>query len=184
MTFNLPTFTPPLPITASPLHAPHACSLRARRAPSPPRLSVATPPAPPPLPSDHDDTISLIAPPILGLSSLNAALSAPPSLVASPDTLLVVIFHARWCRVCKTLLHKLPRIAPMYPHVKWLSVDFAEHENKQLCRELGVKLLPTFQFYRPGAVAGTAVLEQFTSGPFGIKRVEERLQPYGPPLRR
>lgn len=166
----------PHPLLSSLSTPPPAHHLSSRPSPRPPpRGSVAPPPS---LhnPSDHEQAVSSVIPPITGMPALNIALSSP--VCPAPDTLIVVMFHARWCRVCKTLAHKILRVAPTYPSVVWLSVDFAEKENKALCRDLGVRLLPTFRFYRPGMAADDRPLEEFTSGPFGIKRVQERLEPY------
>lgn len=82
--------------------------------------------------------------------------------------------------MCKTLAAKIPRVAPDFPNVSWLRVDFAELDNKHLCRDIGVKMLPTFRFYRPGMTADDKALDSFTTGPFGVKRLEERLGPYRP----
>lgn len=62
-----------------------------------------------------------------------------------------------------------------YPGLVWATVDFAQLPNKPLCSSLGVKLLPTFRFYRGGMAAEDKALDQFTTGPFGAKRLEERL---------
>lgn len=172
------TFLPSIPLSTSShtsLPSPRHRSPRPHLRLPPLRSSVASPP---PLhnPSDHEQAVSSLLPPIKGFSALNAALS--PSSYTSADTLIVVMFHARWCRVCKTLAHKISRIAPTYTDVIWLSVDFAEMENKGLCRDLGVRFLPTFRFYRPGMAPNDRPLEDFTSGPFGVKRVQERLKPY------
>lgn len=101
---------------------------------------------------------------------------------ASTSPFVVVMFHARWCRTCKTLAAKLPRVARDFPTVAWVSIDFAEMENKPLCAELSVKLLPTFHIYGRRDADGDAqmaLLEQFTAGPFGVKRLVERLHDCG-----
>lgn len=77
--------------------------------------------------------------------------------------------------MCKTLSSKLYRVTQRFPNILWLAVDFAEVPNKQLSSQLGVRLLPTFRFYQPGANIDDA-LDHFTSGPFGAKRLIERLE--------
>ncbi|CAN8073304.1 unnamed protein product [Agarophyton chilense] len=135
------------------------------------QLSVATPP-PPLRPSDKSSSHEHASPaqPLVGAESLQRALLTTP-----PGKLVAVMFHARWCRVCKTLAPKLHRVAEQFPDVIWLSVDFAELPNKPLSAQLGVKLLPTFRFYNPQANIDDAV-DHFTTGPFGVKRLVEHLE--------
>lgn len=109
---------------------------------------------------------------LVGRESLQRALSG-----ASGSTPVIVFFHARWCRVCKTLAAKLPQVAQRYPRLAWYHVDFAVFENKPLCKDLAVRLLPTFRLYWGGAL-DTQHEEDFTTGPFGAKRLEERLEQF------
>lgn len=90
------------------------------------------------------------------------------------DSLVVVCFVANWCRVCRTLLTKVRRLSSAHPELVFVTVDFAHEDNKPLCSALGVKLLPTFHFYR-GTHDAAGFSDQFTAGPFGIKRLIERL---------
>lgn len=171
-TMKPPAFLPSLPLSSS------TASLHIRACPrhSPPTQSaLASPPPPlhpphPPSPSSSK-ALHLHAPSLTGRSALTAALSALP-----PDRLLLVFFHARWCRVCKTLASKLPTITRDYQSIEIRSVDFADRVNKPLCSELGVKLLPTFRVYRAGMSISDKPLEQFTTGPFGVQRLKERLE--------
>lgn len=161
------TFTTPSPlhnVTNSGL-PPSTCYRR------PPQLSIATPP-PPLRPSDKGLPQEHASPaePLIGVDALQTALNATPA-----NKLAVVMFHARWCRVCRTLSSKLFRVAEDFPNVVWLSVDFAELPNKPLCARLNVKLLPTFRFYNPNADIDEA-LDHFTTGPFGAKRLVEHLE--------
>lgn len=94
------------------------------------------------------------------------------------DSVVVVIFVAGWCRVCKTLLGKIRRFARAHPHVTFHTVDFATAENKPLCDELGVRMLPTFRLYRnPDSIED--VVDMWTSGPFGTKLLVDRLVDIG-----
>ncbi|KAI0567684.1 thioredoxin [Gracilaria domingensis] len=163
----MPAFTSSSPLRIFAPALPHSSKCQRR----PPHLSVATPP-PPVRPSDKSSSNEHASPaqPLVGAESLQRAL-----LTAPPEKLVVVMFHARWCRVCKTLGSKLFRVAEQFPDVMWLSIDFAELENKPLCAKLGVKLLPTFRFYKPQADIDQAV-DHFTTGPFGAKRLVEHLE--------
>lgn len=137
---------------------------------SPPRMALAPPPPKPPVPD--------FAPPspapepwcdaLVGRQALETVLST------SGDAFVVVIFVAQWCRTCKTLLSKVQRLSLAHPEIRFVTVDFVKDENKTLCGALNVKLLPTFHFYR-NANDGLDHMAQFTAGPFGIKRLIERL---------
>ena len=62
------------------------------------------------------------------------------------DKLVVVDVYARWCGACRALYPKLCKIAAEYPDVVFVKVNF--DANKDLCKSLGVKVLPYFKFYR------------------------------------
>ena len=62
------------------------------------------------------------------------------------DRLVVVDFYARWCGACRALAPKLAKIAEANPDVIVLKVEF--DDNKDMCRSMGVKVLPFFQLYR------------------------------------
>lgn len=129
-------------------------------------------PSPPLRPSDKSTPHETASPalPVVGAEALQRELTIAPA-----DKFIVVMFQARWCRVCKTLSSKLSRVAERFPNVVWLGVDHVEVPNKELCSQLNVKLLPTFRFYQPGAAIDDA-LDHFTIGPFGAKRLIERLE--------
>lgn len=96
----------------------------------------------------------------------------------SPRTTpVIVFFHARWCRVCKTLSNKLGLVAQRFPYLQWYEVDNAVPDNKPLCHDLDVRLLPTFRIYWGGS-DDTSHVEDFTTGPFGSKRLIERLDDF------
>ena len=59
---------------------------------------------------------------------------------------MVVDVYARWCAACRALYPKLCKIANEYPDVVFVKVNF--DENKDLCKSLGVKVLPYFKLYR------------------------------------
>ena len=136
-----------------------------------PRMAVAVPPRPPLRPSPGSSPL----PPepeahsVVGKKELERVLSG------AGDALVVVIFVASWCRVCKTLQAKVRRVAAAHPDIVWLKVDLANHPNRSLCTDLGVRMLPTFHFYRRAKNMKDSI-EKFTAGPFGVKRLKEHLQ--------
>lgn len=71
-------------------------------------------------------------------------------------------------------MNKVQRLAEAYPDLTFYTINFATHENKQVCADLEVKLLPTFHFYRD-ATDVADFLDAFIAGPFGIRRLIERL---------
>lgn len=139
------------------------------------RLSVATPSPPPPPASLPPNDPSWH---VVGRKQLEECLKRVAVEARSGETeLVLVMFHAKWCRVCKTLRQKLRQVEISYRNVKWVSVDIAEQENKHVSQELGVKMLPTFFLYTPGAQIEDT-LERFVAGPFAVKRVKDNLERY------
>ena len=65
---------------------------------------------------------------------------------AKQDQLVVLEFFAPWCAACKALFPKMKKICGENPDVRFLVCNF--DENRSLSRQLGVKVLPFFQFYR------------------------------------
>lgn len=141
-----------------------------------PRLAVATPPPPPPPPAINIParyTTPQPQPPctpLVGHASYNNALQSHPRMQP-----IIIMFHARWCRTCKTLRYKLLEVAAEFQNVVWYDVDFTLIDNKPLCRDLGVKVLPTFRIYLGGAFSDVYE-DQFSTGPFGSKCLVEHLQ--------
>jgi len=62
------------------------------------------------------------------------------------DRLVVVKFYSRCCNSCRAVYPKVCKLCRTLPDVILLKVGF--EANKQLCRALGVKVLPFFHFYR------------------------------------
>lgn len=132
-----------------------------------PRMALAPPPPRPPV-QDLPHSEQPWCAQVVGRDALEDI------LISSGDAFVVVCFVANWCRVCRTLLSKVRRLSDAHPELVFATVDFAHADNKPLCSSLGVKLLPTFHFYR-GAREAADFTVQFTAGPFGIKRLIERL---------
>ncbi|XP_022852919.1 thioredoxin-like 2, chloroplastic [Olea europaea var. sylvestris] len=62
------------------------------------------------------------------------------------DRLVIVEFYGTWCASCRALFPKLCRTAGEHPDILFLKVNF--DENKPMCKNLNVKVLPYFHFYR------------------------------------
>lgn len=62
------------------------------------------------------------------------------------DRLVVVKFYAQCCNSCRALYPKVCKLCGTAPDVVFLKVGY--EANRQLCRALGVKVLPFFHFYR------------------------------------
>lgn len=65
---------------------------------------------------------------------------------AAGDRLVVVEFFGTWCRSCRAMHTKMCKVASEFPHVVFLQVEFDRH--KQLCKQLHIRQLPFFHFYR------------------------------------
>mmetsp|Transcript_9356 Transcript_9356/g.28188 ORF Transcript_9356/g.28188 Transcript_9356/m.28188 type:complete len:162 (-) Transcript_9356:174-659(-) len=90
----------------------------------------------------------------------------------SEDEVVVLKVFAPWCRACAKLAPMYEAIAPQYPNLKFTEVNFAE--NRDLCRRLGVKAMPTFQFFDKSA----GRVENFSCGPKRFPELVERLQQF------
>ncbi|KAK3242040.1 hypothetical protein CYMTET_48247 [Cymbomonas tetramitiformis] len=64
----------------------------------------------------------------------------------SGDKLVIVDFFASWCGACRALYPKIVKTAQIEKDIVFVKVNF--DENKQMCKSLGVKVLPFFHFYR------------------------------------
>ncbi|XP_051152573.1 thioredoxin-like 2, chloroplastic [Andrographis paniculata] len=68
------------------------------------------------------------------------------ALSEAGDRLVIVEFYGTWCASCRALFPKLCRTAVEHPDILFLKVNF--DENKPMCKNLNVKVLPYFHFYR------------------------------------
>lgn len=131
---------------------------------APPAVPAARPPPPPPPPE------SGVFPPLASAAEVEAAVAA----AGAAGRLVVLRAFAPHCRSCRTLGPKVGRLAgvlepPAGTGVDWFDVDCTAHAG--LCAELGVVLLPSFVLMRQGR--GT--LQRFSTGPFGVKVVQQRV---------
>jgi thioredoxin-like negative regulator of GroEL len=94
-------------------------------------------------------------------------------LQSAGESLVVVDFYARWCGACRALYPKLCKLAVLNPEVVFLKVEF--DDNKDLCRSMGVKVLPFFHMYKgkAGKVAG------FSASVTKVNRLRDALEEHG-----
>ncbi|XP_057967314.1 thioredoxin-like 2, chloroplastic [Malania oleifera] len=82
-------------------------------------------------------------PNMIDIHSTQEFLSA---LSQAGENLVIVEFYGTWCASCRALFPKLCRTAEEHPEILFLKVNF--DENKPMCKNLNVKVLPYFHFYR------------------------------------
>ncbi|KAF7142481.1 hypothetical protein RHSIM_Rhsim05G0022300 [Rhododendron simsii] len=82
-------------------------------------------------------------PNMIDIHSTQEFLSA---LSQAGERLVIVEFYGTWCASCRALFPKLCRTAEEHPEILFLKVNF--DENKPMCKNLNVKVLPYFHFYR------------------------------------
>lgn len=127
------------------------------------RATCGAPPPPPPPESG-------IFPPLASSEEVAAAVAA----AGAAGRLVVLRAFAPHCRSCRTLGPKVGRLAgvleaPPGTGVDWYDVDCTAHPR--LCAELNVVLLPSFVVLR----SGRGTLQRFSTGPFGVKVVQQRV---------
>ena len=66
------------------------------------------------------------------------------ALKEAGDRLVIVDFYARWCGACRGLFPKLCKIASQEENKDILFVKVEFDDNKEMCRSMGVKILPFF----------------------------------------
>lgn len=91
------------------------------------------------------------------------------ALANAGDKLVVADFYATWCGACRALYPKLCQIATKNPDVIFLKVNLAE--NKKMCKQLGVKMLPYFHLYR----GRRGKIAQFTCSISKVKRLRDAI---------
>jgi len=103
-----------------------------------------------------------------------ADVTAAVAAAGAANRLVALRAFAPHCRSCKTLGPKVGRLAavlapPPGTGVDWYDVDCTAHGG--LCKELGVKLLPSFVLL----AEGRGTLQLFSTGPFGVNTVKLRV---------
>lgn len=71
--------------------------------------------------------------------------------------LIILKFTATWCGPCKMVQPFLEVQKGLYPTNKFLEVDVDNDNYKQLVEDFGINAMPTFIFYKNGAILSTIV---------------------------
>ncbi|KAK4746800.1 hypothetical protein SAY87_025837 [Trapa incisa] len=95
------------------------------------------------------------------------------ALSQAGDRLVIVEFYGTWCASCRALFPKLCRVAKEHPEILFLKVNF--DENKPMCKNLNVKVLPYFHFYR----GADGQLESFSCSLAKFQKIKDAIQLHG-----
>mmetsp|Transcript_33626 Transcript_33626/g.132558 ORF Transcript_33626/g.132558 Transcript_33626/m.132558 type:complete len:163 (-) Transcript_33626:391-879(-) len=87
------------------------------------------------------------------------------------DDVVLVKFYAPWCRACDKAGRLLEAVTPQYPEVSFNQINFST--NRELCRSLGIKAMPTFHIYHDGVK-----IDDFSCGPKRFPELVNRLESY------
>ncbi|XP_047307602.1 thioredoxin-like 2-1, chloroplastic [Impatiens glandulifera] len=94
------------------------------------------------------------------------------ALVEAGDRLVIVEFYGTWCASCRSLFPKLCRTAKDHPEILFLKVNF--DENKTMCKNLNVKVLPFFHIYR----GADGLLDAFSCSFVKFKKIKNAIETY------
>ncbi|XP_034698944.1 thioredoxin-like 2, chloroplastic [Vitis riparia] len=92
------------------------------------------------------------------------------ALSQAGDKLVIVEFYGTWCASCRALFPKLCRTAEEHPEILFLKVNF--DENKPMCKNLNVKVLPYFHFYR----GADGQLESFSCSLAKFQKIKDAIR--------
>ncbi|GFQ05772.1 thioredoxin-like 2 chloroplastic [Phtheirospermum japonicum] len=92
------------------------------------------------------------------------------ALSGAGDRLVIVEFYGTWCASCRALFPKLCKTAQENPEILFLKVNF--DENKPMCKNLNVKVLPYFHFYR----GADGQLESFSCSLAKFQKIKDAIQ--------
>lgn len=105
------------------------------------------------------------------------------ALSQAGERLVIVEFYGTWCGSCRALFPKLCRTAQEHPEIMFLKVNF--DENKPMCKNLNVRVLPYFHFYR----GADGQLEAFSCSLAKFQKIKDAIQMHntdrcsiGPPI--
>ncbi|GMH18075.1 hypothetical protein Nepgr_019916 [Nepenthes gracilis] len=88
------------------------------------------------------------------------------------DGLVIVEFYGTWCASCRALFPKLCRTAEEHPEILFLKVNF--DENKPMCKNLNVKVLPYFHFYR----GADGLVDAFSCSLAKFQKIKDAIEMY------
>ncbi|KAL8286512.1 hypothetical protein RQP46_004529 [Phenoliferia psychrophenolica] len=71
------------------------------------------------------------------------------------DKVIVIDFWATWCGPCKVISPVFEKLADAFPALGFYKVDVDTQE--EIAAEVGIKAMPTFQFYKGGEKIGSVV---------------------------
>lgn len=77
------------------------------------------------------------------------AYSAKIAEAEAGNRVVVIKFYASWCRACKAMAPKFSRVAQDWPELEFCEILF--DDNKALCKQLGIKVLPYIEVRLPHA---------------------------------
>lgn len=92
------------------------------------------------------------------------------ALSQAGERLVIVEFYGTWCGSCRALFPKLCRTAQEHPEIMFLKVNF--DENKPMCKNLNVRVLPYFHFYR----GADGQLEAFSCSLAKFQKIKDAIQ--------
>ncbi|KAF5945671.1 hypothetical protein HYC85_015899 [Camellia sinensis] len=92
------------------------------------------------------------------------------ALSQAGDKLVIVEFYGTWCASCRALFPKLCKTAAEHPEILFLKVNF--DENKPMCKNLNVKVLPYFHFYR----GADGQLDSFSCSLAKFKKIKDAIE--------
>ncbi|KAA8523239.1 hypothetical protein F0562_009662 [Nyssa sinensis] len=106
-------------------------------------------------------------PNMIDIHSTQEYLSA---LSQAGDRLVIVEFYGTWCASCRALFPKLCKTAAEHPEILFMKVNF--DENKPMCKNLNVKVLPYFHFYR----GANGQLETFSCSLAKFQKIKDAIE--------
>lgn len=95
-------------------------------------------------------------------------------LDANRDKLVILDVYAKWCGACKSLYPKLAKLCKENPDIVLCKVDY--DVNRDMCKKLGIKVLPFFQLYR----GSEGKVQEFSCNASKFQRFRDALLEYGP----
>lgn len=91
-------------------------------------------------------------------------------LEGNQDRLIVLKIFAPWCRSCRAVAPKVNRLAREFSEILFVKMDY--ERNKELCKRLDVRIMPTFIFY----AGARGEIEKFSCGPARAGIIREKIE--------